>query len=386
MMDVIAHREKILLVHLASNGDCLYVTAIARQIKKDYPGCHLTWIISNLCSQVLINNDDVDKVETWEVKSVKDALFDAWYDLQQKLNSPGFKEQYDHIFKTQFFPENIHLYDGTIRSSLLRSYPNYKSMPVTPHLRLTGHEISNAEKFVLENNMSSFKKVVLFECTPGSGQSFINPALAIEISQKLTEIFPDMVVVLSTHLPLDTHHERIIVANTISFRENAQLAKHCDLFIGASSGITWLLTSDWIEKPIPSIQLLSVAKGISFASVKYDFDYWGLDHGHIVEIFTPGVQRVIECVKLYYSHGMAACLERYNEKVKPNPFFIKDYFNIVAKRKRLSLLFGLFRNFAERNGLSLKLGAAFVYIFLQGVVRIPYVLFLKKKNMHDIRQ
>ncbi|MEQ1577992.1 MAG: hypothetical protein ABL894_10090, partial [Hyphomicrobium sp.] len=56
---------RILLGQLGSNGDCLYATTIARQIKKDFPGCHLTWAISSLCTRVLDNNPDVDEV--WEV-------------------------------------------------------------------------------------------------------------------------------------------------------------------------------------------------------------------------------------------------------------------------------------------------------------------------------
>ena len=54
-------------MHLVSLGDCLYVTAVARQIKQDYPGCHLTWAISSRCSQVIQNNPYVDEI--WEVFS-----------------------------------------------------------------------------------------------------------------------------------------------------------------------------------------------------------------------------------------------------------------------------------------------------------------------------
>jgi hypothetical protein len=379
MMEAMVGQQKILIIHLVSNGDCLYVTAIARQIKKDFPGCHLTWMISNLCSQVLLNNDDVDQIEILEVKNIKDAMFSAWYALHEQKRFSAISSQYDHIFETQFFPANVHHYDGTIRSTLLRSYPNFKNMQVTPHVRLTGTEIANANNFGDNYNLRNYRQVVLFECTPGSGQSFINQGLALEISKKLVGFFPEMFIVLSTHLHLETNHDRIAVGNTISFRENAQLALHCNLLIGASSGITWLLTSDWITKPIPSIQLLNVAKGISFASVKYDFDYWGLDHSHIVEIFTPDAGRVIDCVKLYYDEGMPACIKKYNEDVKPNPFFIKDYFNMVAKRKHISLLMALFSNFAERNGMSFKLVIACIYIWLQGLLRIPFVL-LRKKN------
>lgn len=379
-MDANSLRKKILLVHLVSNGDCLYVTAIARQIKTDFPGSHLTWIISDLCSQVLLNNDHVDKIEIWPVTAVKDALFDEWYKLSAELDKRNASRQYDHIFKTQFFPSNLHHYDGTIRSTLLRSYPGYKKMSVSPYLHLTDNEISNADEFAEKHQLKTYTKVLLFECTPGSGQSFINPESAILVSKQLVNLYPEMLIVLSTHLKLQTGHERILVANTITFRENAQLARYCNLFIGASSGITWLLTSNWIQQPIPSIQLLSNAAGISFASVKYDFEYWGLDHSHVVEIFTPNLQRVIDCVELFYEKGMEACIDQYNETVKPDPYFIKDYFNMLAKRRKIMQAFGLFKNFAERNGCSFKLIAAGIYIVLQAIVRIPYVLFFKKAH------
>lgn len=367
--------KKILLVHLVSNGDCLYVTALARQIKLDYPGCHLTWMISNLCAQVLINNEYVDEVAIWEVKNVKDALFDSWCRMRQSIG-----KGYDHIFSTQFFPENIHHYDGTIRSTLLRSYPGFKNMDVTPHLRLTSGEISNAAAFADRHQLNHYSKRILFECTPGSNQSFINPALAVDISQRLVNRYPDMVIILSTHLPLETGHPRIIVANQVSFRENAELAKYCNFLIGASSGITWLLTSDWLEKPLPTIQLLSVARGISFASVKYDFEYWGLPHDHVVEIFTADTDRIVNCIELYYQQGMPACIQQYNEEKKPDPFFIKDYFNMVAKRKNIRQLLGLFKNFGERNGYSPKLLLAFIFIVLQGIGKVICSPFAKKST------
>jgi ADP-heptose:LPS heptosyltransferase len=45
--------QKIVLVQLFSNGDCLYATAVARQIKADYPGCHLTWAIADFVNPLL---------------------------------------------------------------------------------------------------------------------------------------------------------------------------------------------------------------------------------------------------------------------------------------------------------------------------------------------
>ena len=76
-------QKRILIVQLAALGDCLYVTALARQIKHDYPGCHLTWAISNRCSQVIQNNPYIDDI--WEVfiEKMSDAAGDAWEETKK---------------------------------------------------------------------------------------------------------------------------------------------------------------------------------------------------------------------------------------------------------------------------------------------------------------
>ena len=63
-------KQNILLVHLNSNGDCLFTTVIAKQIKEiDYPECHLTWAISNRCKQTIILNPHVDQI--WEIPTAE---------------------------------------------------------------------------------------------------------------------------------------------------------------------------------------------------------------------------------------------------------------------------------------------------------------------------
>ena len=57
--------NRILLGHLISNGDCLYATAIAQQIKRDFPGSHLTWAVSSFCRKIIEENPFVDEI--WEI-------------------------------------------------------------------------------------------------------------------------------------------------------------------------------------------------------------------------------------------------------------------------------------------------------------------------------
>lgn len=370
-------QSEILLMHLVSNGDCLYTTAIARQIKKDFPGCRLTWLISDRCSQVLLNNPDVDKIVAVPVESIKDALFEGWNRIKKEMQASGFFDAFDHIFFTQFFPENIHHYDGTIRSTLLRGYPVGKVENVRPVVNLTGEELKNAEQFIENNRFVDFKKVILFECSPGSGQSFVNPDFAMELAGQITGKHADVLVVLSTHLPLKVTGKNIIVANSISFRENAELANHCHLLIGCSSGITWLCTSTWVKRPLPMIQLLSKARGIAFASVAYDFAYWKMDASHITEIYRQDKNLILSAVDMFFREGQDACKKHFHEYAVPDPFQMKDYFNMVAKKGDIRKVLGLFTNFKERNGFSFRLLFAFMYFILQGLVRIPFVLVKK---------
>jgi len=59
--------QRVLLVHLTSNGDCLMATTVTRQIKNDYSGCNLTWAISRKCQQVIENDPFVDEI--WPIES-----------------------------------------------------------------------------------------------------------------------------------------------------------------------------------------------------------------------------------------------------------------------------------------------------------------------------
>src|SRR5512138_3038540 len=42
-------QRRVLLGQLEANGDCVYATTVARQIKTDNPDCHLTWAIGSRC-------------------------------------------------------------------------------------------------------------------------------------------------------------------------------------------------------------------------------------------------------------------------------------------------------------------------------------------------
>ena len=257
---------------LISNGDCLMATVLAKQIKKDYPGCHLTWAVSNLCKQVVENNPFVDTV--WEVplNNKKEAEHESWFRFRDEALRRKRAGEFDETFFTQIYPINVYNYDGTTRGTVYNSYPHPVTVEATPVLRLYDHETEKVKKYSLHHRLYSYRHVILFECAPVSGQSFVTPEFALEVSRKIVQQRSDTIVIISTHLALESPHEHIIIGNNLTLRENAELTKRCSLLVGCSSGITWVCNSDW-AKPLPSIQFLKRAIGFKFASVVYDHKY-----------------------------------------------------------------------------------------------------------------
>lgn len=70
-------RKRILLGQLGSNGDCLHATVLARQIKHDYPNCHLTWAIGSIYRSIIENNPFIDRI--WEIPATNwEEIVAAW--------------------------------------------------------------------------------------------------------------------------------------------------------------------------------------------------------------------------------------------------------------------------------------------------------------------
>jgi ADP-heptose:LPS heptosyltransferase len=343
------HKVRILLVHLVSLGDCLFVTALARQIKQDYPDCHLTWAISNRCSQIIQNNPYVDEI--WEIfsENMSENYGSAWEQTKKEAILKKEKKLYDYLFFTQIFPDNISNYDGTTRSSTFRNYPNPITVPISPIIVLNEKEIENVQTFARKHKLQEFRRVILFECSPQSGQSPVNTDFALELSKKIVDKFEDCVVLLTSNQKIITGHPHIIDASGITFRENAELSKYCDLLIGCSSGITWLLTSTWAKK-IPTIQILNKKSSeFTFASVSYDLKYWGESIHHIIEITKPEHQYILNCIEMTLEEGVEKARNKYNEELKPNVASLEEIIRILIFKKEWEKIIKVSKNFYDRN-------------------------------------
>lgn len=340
--------KKILLGMLVANGDCLMATVIARQIKKDYPGCHLTWAISNLCRPMIEGNPDVDAI--WEIplKDKKAGEGEAWFTLVREAAERKKKGEFDELFFTQVYPSNVHCYDGTTRSTIYNAYPHPVTVDARPVLRLNEREIDQVKKFAEDNRLEAYRHVILFESSSFSGQSFVTQEWAIEVATGLLKQFDDLVIIISSHLQLENVPGRIVSASSLSLRENAELTKYCSLLVGCSSGITWIATSDWAKR-LPMVQFLRRGIGFTFASVAYDHRYWGLDDSQIIESTNQDTGHAAEMISDVLNNGINNCRPAYHQRLKPRFISLLKYSFMFFRRGKFRKSIRIITRFCNRN-------------------------------------
>jgi hypothetical protein len=316
LSDQLAPRQRrILLGQLGAMGDCLYATVIARQIKHDYPGCHLTWAVGSMARSILDGNPDVDEIR--EVPMANHGeMRAAWQIFEREAIDAKQRGEFDDIFLTQIFPNNFHNFDGTVRYSIFRAYPRPITVPVEPVIFLNSAEIDNVKLFAQKHRLELGHPVILLEYSSHSGQSFLSTDFALQFSRKLIYYFPDSRIILSSKTGIQSNDERIIDGSKLSFRENAELTKYCSLLIGGSSGVSWLCTSTW-AKPLPMIQLLKKNTSI-FASFVHDYEYRGADTSMIIEMTDCSPDKLFLCTSTILSEGFKSARDNFHEKIPLN--------------------------------------------------------------------
>ncbi len=222
---------RILLVQLFSNGDCLFATAVARQIKQDYPGCHLTWAIAGFCKNIISGNPFVDAVLVTDDVPKSNVI--AFRKFKKKIFREKREGKWDEVFVTHNMDTNLALYDGTIRGMIFRAYPHPVTVPVQPILILTDEEKKKVKDFVEKNRVQKFKNVILWEFVPQSGQSVLNFEFVIKVARQITKI-PETCIILSSANPFPGT-DNVFDASSLSIRENAALTHFCTLLIGTAA-------------------------------------------------------------------------------------------------------------------------------------------------------
>lgn len=302
-----SNAKRILLVQLYSNGDCLYATAVARQIKEDFPGCNLTWVIAGFCQQIIDHNPFVDeKLVTNEVPK-NDVV--AFRKFKRKVYKEKEEGKWDEVFVTHNMDDNQALYDGTIRGMIFRAYPNPITVPIQPVLVLSDEEKERVKQFAEEHKLNEYKNVILWEFAPQSGQTILSFDFVKKVAAVITEN-TNTCIILSSSNSFE-NSEKIIDGSTLSVRENAALTHYCSLFIGCSSGITWLATSS-AAKPLPMLQLLDPQAYFRNAP-SIDFKRFDLSTDHLIELYEFNEDKLINVINAIINGGVFEARSKFNE-------------------------------------------------------------------------
>lgn len=304
---------KVLLGQLNANGDCLYATILARQIKKDFPECELTWAISNQCRNVLKNNPYVDHLWEFSVNGVADRER-AWWALEERvLRTQASPEAFDKVVLSQISPGNFRHYDGTIRTSVLRAYQDPITVPIDSVIVLDDSEKQSVDTFVRLHAIDQFDHRVLFECSSSSGQSYVTPSFALEVAKIVSKKVKNCCFILSTHETLASSQENVFFARELGMRENAELTHHCSLFVGCGSGLTVVATSS-IAKEIPNIQLLAAETSV-YASFHHDFEWFGKSTDRFIEMADAPAELVGAAIISCCRDGLEKTKSQYHSPI-----------------------------------------------------------------------
>ena len=302
------------LVQLSAYGDCLFATLVARQIKRDHPGCHLTWVIGDRFASILEGNPHVDVVHKILLSSRGEAFSSGWQKAKSWVAEQVRMGNLEKAYFTQIFPDNLRYYDGLIRTTIYGAYDKPITGPHLPEVFLTEAENRNVADFAVKHCLREFKHVFLVECGPGSGQSPLTPARAEAVAHEVGKSHPEAAFLMSSTETLVQPSSQVLDASCLTYRENAALARYCTGLIGCFSGIT-VLTTSTAGKALPMLQILTKPNGIfRWGSVAMDFRRVRLDESRVIEMAEPNDRRIISCIEKWLSESHSAARMQFHEE------------------------------------------------------------------------
>jgi ADP-heptose:LPS heptosyltransferase len=368
------NNERILLIQLFSNGDCLYVTAIARQIKHDFPDSHLTWVVSSKCKSMLINNPDVDVIEEVLISdaSQNEVVFHQVIAETEKKKRDGI---YTNVIVPQLLGSNMKYYDGIVCSSLFRSSGLKITVDPTPGLYLTNQESEKANRFALQHQLSKYEHVILFECAPQTKQLLLTDEMILAYSKQIVSK-GNACVILSAPKAYHFNEEHIIDGNILSIRETVSLTHHCTLLLGCSSGISWAATSN-AAKPLPFVQILA-SDAYYFNPLSITFKKWNHSLDCLIELVRFDTLKIGQVFEDVFSKGFDSARKIHHQKVKIQYKLHRGVIHQFLKQGEFSEIITFVKINITENGLNPGL---IKYMFL-GFILFPFQLLVDKIKRH----
>ncbi len=362
----------ILLLHLFSNGDCLFATTIAKQIKFDYPNSHLTWMIASNCKSMILNNPYVDEIIEVDISvyNDKELIFNQCLKSAQSQKEEGI---YDHIFVSQIIGDTFSNYDSCVRTSIYRCYGKPITVSPKPVLILNDEEKDKALNFFTSNELHQYKNVILFECAPMSGQVIFTVDFIKSFASQIVKS-GDTAIILSSAKKIPVDINGVFDGSILTIRETVALSEHCTLLLGCSSGITWATTS--IEsRQIPMVQLLDPNAYI-YNPPSIGFSKVGESTEVIIELYRYDLDLLIKCTKHIFENSFQDAKKVYNQKAKSNFRIFRGITHTFIKRKKYKLLKQFILMNLNENGFNLKM----IKMIAIGILFYPVQSMLNKKH------
>lgn len=353
------------MVHLGVYGDCLYATAIAKQIKRDNPGCELLWVIGDKYKDILYLNPHVDVVIPVSSIRSRTDVKKYWFDVVKSVEDLKSGECIDEVYYTQIYPGFPDEYHDGVRASMFRRYRN-KIEEIDPVLVLSQEEVNRVTEFANKYNLSTYDNVILFECSPQSDQSVLSFSDMVTIANNITTSSKNTCVIMSGNSSVVHTNNKIIDASCLTLRENAELSGHCTMLLGTNSGISQVCLSSW-AKNLKAIHLLNPKYTSSPIN---DRIYFGLPHDDIIELTTVDSWRVSSCVNLALKDFHLA-KKTYCDVITPDYTMIQFHmrFDTAMIKKKYFDIIPAFITAVKNYGLTNDL-LQFLLSFPKGIVRI----------------
>ncbi len=97
--------KEILIIRLSSIGDVIHCTPVAAALKAAWPDCKITWLVGEVCADLIKYNPHIDRVMLWSrerfEKHLRSHEFSKAYNLWRELQAELASKTYDVVLDIQ---------------------------------------------------------------------------------------------------------------------------------------------------------------------------------------------------------------------------------------------------------------------------------------------
>jgi lipopolysaccharide heptosyltransferase II len=261
--------KKILIVRLSAVGDALLSTPVARQLKRQHPDWHVTWLVQQKALASVANNPWLDEIKVMPYYNALPMLqvwrelrgqYDVTIDLQCLAKSAFVTWEVGS--PVRIGRQNAREYAGYVYNHHTPVSGNYRYVSqhyleeclefgvdmddYIPELHPSSDDQAAAEQLFAEHGLNSGRPVVaLIAFTLGHTRVWPMERFA-EVGDRLAEEHGAICVIpgaksdlaAAEDLASRMRHQPVILAGRTSLGQIAALLQRCDLAVGVETGLT----------------------------------------------------------------------------------------------------------------------------------------------------